>query len=288
MTSCTVIIPAFNEEAVIARCLNCLLETAPHDHGMEIIVAANGCSDATVRIAGETAPEAIILDLERGSKTGAINAANAIASHYPRIYLDADIECSYSSIMALVNELETTGGMAASPAIRMRLDHSDWLVEAYYRVWLRQPYASSGNGGAGCYALSRLACEEVGEFPDIVGDDIWIHTRFAPDQKHYVDRDKAGDPVFTVVRPPAGVVELIGVEVRKQFGNAEVLVQHPSPHGTLQKSSGGLRTAIKSGSAITDIFVFFAIKLCARAVAGTQRLLGRKTAWSTDQSSRRA
>ncbi|MBV7258271.1 glycosyltransferase [Erythrobacter crassostreae] len=283
---CTVIIPAFNEEAVIARCLSSLLDTAPPDHKMEVIVAANGCVDSTVQIAAETALDATILDIKKPSKTGAINAANAQANHYPRIYLDADIECSYSVIVALVNALGESGTMAAAPAIRLDTDHSDLLVKAYYRVWLKQPYASSGNGGAGCYALSRTAINEAGEFPDIIGDDIWIHTRFEQAQKRYVSEDKSGNPVFTIVRPPKNVLDLIKVEARKQVGNAEITRLFPSPHGAQLRGTGGISAAFRSGNRLLDIFVFFAIKLSARLLAQVNRLLGRGSAWSRDVSAR--
>lgn len=65
----TVIIPAHNEEAVIARCLAAILRDAPAGHRMQIIVAANGCCDATAAQARKAAPEALVLDLPQGSKT---------------------------------------------------------------------------------------------------------------------------------------------------------------------------------------------------------------------------
>ncbi|MGB3796621.1 MAG: glycosyltransferase, partial [Alteraurantiacibacter sp.] len=212
MRRCTVIIPAYNEEAVIGRCLSALLADAPSDHGMEIIVAANGCRDETVGKAREAAPGVRIIGLEEGSKTRAINAANAIASHYPRVFVDADVICSYTTIMALVEALDDPDAMTAAPAIRMQLREADPFVRAYFRVWLTQPYALAGYGGAGCYALSRTALEEVGPFPDIIGDDIWIHTRFPKSQKRYVSHDAKGNPVFTVVMPPRSATAQIGLE----------------------------------------------------------------------------
>ena len=194
----TVIIPAYNEEAVIARCLSRLLADAPPGHAMEIIVAANGCRDRTVPIARSVAPQARIIDLPEGSKTAAINAANAIATHFPRIYVDADVECGFTTAAALAEALQRPGSMTAAPAIRLNLDGADWPIRAYFRVWLKQPYANSGSGGAGCYAISQEAFEQIGAFPDIIGDDIWIHTRFPKEHKRYVTSDSEGKPVFTV------------------------------------------------------------------------------------------
>ena len=46
----SVIIPAHNEEKVLGRCLDALLaDSRPGE--MEIVVAANGCTDRTVEIA---------------------------------------------------------------------------------------------------------------------------------------------------------------------------------------------------------------------------------------------
>lgn len=253
---------------------------------MEIIVAANGCRDATVEIAKTAAPDATVLDLPQGSKTGAINAANDAASHFPRIYVDADVECSYATIMALVEALEEPGSMTAAPAIQLNLEKADWMVRAYYRVWLKQPYANSGNGGAGCYALSREALEEVGSFPEIIGDDIWIHTRFAKSQKRYVPQDNHGKPVFTIVYPPQRGIEQIRVEARRQIGNAQVLRLHPSPHNIQSAGGGALRFALSSGAGLFDIATHFGMKLASRLLARWNSFRGNGTMWVRDLSSR--
>ena len=133
----TVIIPAHNEEAVIGRCLRTMLQDAPAGHAMQIIVAANGCSDRTVEVARAVAPSATVLDLPVGSKTGAINEANRAAFHFPRIYLDADVECGYASLLALAEIIRLPDVMTAAPSIRMDLSRSNALMRAYYRAWSR-------------------------------------------------------------------------------------------------------------------------------------------------------
>jgi glycosyltransferase involved in cell wall biosynthesis len=283
----SVIIPAHNEEAVIARCLAVLLEGAPTDHAMEVIVAANGCTDATVAAARAAAPQALVIDLPQPSKTAAINAANAAASHYPRVYLDADVECPFATARALAEALDEPGSMTAAPAIRLDLDGADRLVRAYYRVWLAQPYARSGMGGAGCYALSQAAIEQVGRFPLVIGDDVWIHTRFAPQSKRYVTHDRAGRPVFTVVHPPRHALEQMRVEARRRIGNLEVLRDHASPHNIRPVDTGGLRSALGSGLGLSDVLVHFGIKLAARLLARWSLWRGAGAHWSRDTSSRR-
>ena len=51
----SVIIPAHNEESVIARCLEAFV-TGAEPGELEAIVVANGCSDATAEIALAMAP----------------------------------------------------------------------------------------------------------------------------------------------------------------------------------------------------------------------------------------
>ena len=285
-SSFTVIIPAHNEEAVIARCLETMRRDAPAQHGMQIIVAANGCSDRTVQIARACAPDAIVLDLPVGSKTAAINAANRVASHFPRIYVDADVECGYVALEAIAAALRQPEVMTAAPAIRMDLTRCNWLMRAYYRAWSRQPYARAGKGGAGCYGLSDAALSAVGEFPPIIGDDIWIHTRFPDDQKRYLAQDDAGRPVFSIVYPPRTAREQIRVEARRQNGNAEVRRLYPSPYFANASNGGGLSAALKSGTRPTDLIVFFGIKLAARLLAAWNRKNGQGAAWARDLSTR--
>lgn len=284
----TVIIPAHNEESVIARCLQTMLQDAPAGQEPEIVVAANGCTDRTVEIARATAPTAIVLDLPVGSKTGAINAANRVARHYPRIYVDADVECSYTTLAALADELHDTDAMTAAPAIRMDLSGCNWLMKAYYRAWALQPYAKAGKGGAGCYALSARALESVGEFPPIIGDDIWIHTRFPDHQKRYLAEDNTGEPVFSIVYPPRTAWEQIRVEARRQNGNAEVRHLYPSPYFANANNGGGLSAALRSGARPLDLLIFFAIKLSARLLARVNHKLGKGKAWTRDMSTRQA
>lgn len=281
-----VIIPAHNEESVIERCLQAIYAGAPANARPEVIVSANGCRDRTVAIARAVAPDAIVLDLPKGSKTGAINAANQAASHFPRIILDADCECSYSSLAALAAALREPGVMTAAPAIQMELSRCSALMKAYYRAWLRQPYAKAGKGGAGCYGLSEDALAKIGQFPPIIGDDIWIHTRFPDEAMRYIAEDSNGRPVFSVVRPPRTVQEQIRIEARRQSGNAEVGQIYPSQHFVNTNQRGGWSKALRSGAAPSDLAVFFAIKLASRVFARWNRVRGKASVWARDNSAR--
>ncbi|MEM8977191.1 MAG: glycosyltransferase family 2 protein [Pseudomonadota bacterium] len=282
----TLIIPAHNEEAVIARCLRAALADAPDPAEIEIIVAANGCNDRTVEIASAFGPHIKVLDLPEGSKTGAINAANQLASGFPRIFLDADVECNYHSLAALAHALEEPEVMIAAPKIRLSLEHTNWFVRSYYAAWMKQPYAKSGSGGSGCYALSEDALAQVGEFPPIMGDDIWIHTRFARAQKRLVSQDKDGRQVFSIVRPPSTAMQQVQVEARRMLGNAEVKRSYPSPHFDLISKSGGLLASLRSGASLRELAIFYGVKALVRLETRRRQGLSKNISWTRDLSSR--
>ena len=80
MTALSVVIPAHNEEAVIARALRGLLDSAADD--IDVIVAANGCSDETVSRALAVDPRVRVVETGSASKIAALNLG--IAHHILR------------------------------------------------------------------------------------------------------------------------------------------------------------------------------------------------------------
>lgn len=281
----TVIIPAHDEAAVIGRCLDYLFAGAPDDAGMQVIVVANGCGDATAEIARRHLPKVRVIELERGSKTGAINAGIAAADHGALVVLDADVLCSYASARALIEAVTEPGIMVAAPTIRLDTATASAPVRAYYRVWERQPYARAARGGAGCYALSPEASARIGAFPDLIADDIWLHTRFDDAERKLVAQDGDGNPVFTTVFPPRTVAGLIQVEARRQIGTAQVARDHPARESA---TAGGISAAINGGANLQNVAVFATIKLAGRLLARWRILRGRGGEWTRDGTTRRA
>ena len=96
----SVIIPAHNEEAVIGRCLGSLLAGAPAG-ALEVIVVANGCSDRTATVASSFGPDVRVIELAEASKHAALNAGDSVATRFPRAFVDADIEVTWSAIDAV-------------------------------------------------------------------------------------------------------------------------------------------------------------------------------------------
>ena len=102
----SVVIPAYQEGNVVGRCLRAL--TAPGAPPLEIVVAANGCTDDTVANA-RAVPGVAVLDLPAPGKSGALNAGDAAVGTFPRIFLDADVTLGPGALQALVAALAEPG-----------------------------------------------------------------------------------------------------------------------------------------------------------------------------------
>ncbi|MEP5936789.1 MAG: glycosyltransferase [Erythrobacter sp.] len=283
----SVIVPAHNEEAVIARCLRSIYADAPIGSEPEVIVAANGCSDQTVARARDAAPNAIILELEPPSKVLAINEANLVANHFPRLVMDADVEASFASLSATADVLRSGGVMAASPQMELNLADCSAAVRSYYKVWQSLPYASDGLIGGGVYGLSRKGMDRVAPLPNVIGDDLYVRTRFARTERANIAQDDAGNEVRVIMTPPASIGQLIGIEARRRMGKHEVDCNHPSEQsGTINRWQD-LLGSLSRGANVFDLSIFVAIKLIAFGRYKLSLSQGQRD-WTRDNSSRRA
>src|SRR4051812_16230142 len=93
MTGLSIIIPAHNEAAVVARTLNSILANKL-DRPLQIIVVANGCTDETAEVVRRFNDTVELVETPVGSKTHALNLGDRVAKYDLRAYLDADIELS--------------------------------------------------------------------------------------------------------------------------------------------------------------------------------------------------
>lgn len=265
--SASIIIPAHNEGAVIDRTL-ATLDPLVAAGTAEVIVVPNGCSDDTADRA-RAHPGVRVVELAEGSKTSALNAGDAHASRWPRLYIDADIEASPLALAQAVRALAGDGIHAARPAFRWELQGAGPLVRAYYRARWRMPSMKGAMWGAGVYGLSKTGHRILGAFPRVIGDDLLVDSSFPPGRKYLA----SGPPV--VVRMPLTVSNLIGVRTRVRRGGAEQsLDTGPSSLREL------LRTVTGPASALDAI--------CYALVAVAARLRTRQpsSGWECDRSTR--
>ena len=122
----TVIIPSFNEEKYIGACLESILRQTglPADHGIQVIVSANGCKDRTVAVSESYRPafesagySYVVLDIAKPGKINSINMAEAESRFTSRVYVDADIVLSPSILVELAGILATDDPIYASGTV---------------------------------------------------------------------------------------------------------------------------------------------------------------------------
>lgn len=222
----TIILPACNEQGVIRACLDSLLgadwvRAAP----VEIIVAANNCSDDTVPIARGYAAafEArgwryVVLDRAEGGKTKAQNAAERLALSGNRLYLDADIVVAPGLLAQIVEVLDVAEPRFASGTINMVADTV--AGRTYARFWRELPYMRQDVPGCGLFAVNAAGRARFGEIPEVMAEDLYVRLNFAPEERHVV-------PATYDWPLPHGAWRLFLVRRRQNVGVRQVLTGWP-------------------------------------------------------------
>jgi glycosyltransferase involved in cell wall biosynthesis len=209
----SVVVPAHDEEAVLGALLTVLAEPAASGE-LEVVVAANGCTDGTVEVAAGF-PGVRVVEVAAASKIAALNAGDQAASAFPRIYLDADIDVDLGSLRAVVRALRD-GAPAAAPSPLIDTTRCGPGVRAYYLVGRRIGYWRHHVIGAGIYGVSAAGRARWGAFPDLVADDSFVYGRFE-------DAERVNPPGATfVVRPPRTLRSLHRRHVRIALGNFQL------------------------------------------------------------------
>ncbi len=195
---CTVVIAAHNEGPVIGACLDALLLDA--DVGeFEVVVAANGCTDDTALAAARDG--VTVIELAEAGKAAALNAAEQVASRYPRIYLDADVRLSTRSVRALRDAVSALPGeapraLAAMARRDLQLRGRPMTIRAYFAINRHHPAYTGSLFGRGAVALSAEGRARFGPFPLMQADDLFLDSLFSPAEKAEVPQ-----AVSTVATP---------------------------------------------------------------------------------------
>ena len=278
------IIPAYNEESVIARTLTPLSSAATAGI-IEVVVVCNGCTDRTAAMA-RSVQGITVVEIAQPSKIAALNAGDDHATLWPRMYLDADIGVSAQTVVGVLDRLTVGDVLAARPTSRMTADGASFLVRSYYRARARMPQLHSSLWGGGCYAVNSAGHQRFGQFPNVVGDDLFVDATFTSDEKLIV----AIDPV--VVRTPRRPTDLVAVLRRTYRGNAQ-LVQSAGRLGsdspataTTRATAGQLIRSVRGPWSAFDAAVYAGFAICGRVA---QRRAGPTgpAHWERDNSSRR-
>lgn len=276
----TIIIPAHNEAGVVGRSLQELLPGAEVGE-LEVIVVCNGCTDGTARVVSKFGPAVRCLETPVPSKTHALNLGDAVASGFPRFYVDADVVISMETVRRVSAVLKTGPFLAAAPRMAMEMKRSSWLVCAYYRVWQQLPYVKDGLIGVGMYALSREGRQRFGEFPPIIADDRYIRALFSEEERTVVP------DCVSLVRAPETLAALIRIKTRSRLGGYEFERKFAELVGNEQKNYGqAIGKSLKNIGNWPALPVYLGVNLWCRLRAKKQRRRNLLNVWERDETSR--
>lgn len=210
----SVLIAAHNEETVLGTCLDALRAQDTTDT-VEIIVSANGCTDSTAEVARAHGAE--VVERTEPGKAAALNAGEAVATRYPRLYLDADIVLPPVAVRLIGERLAAAPPvLAVVPRRRVELSGRSLLVRAYFAINERLPAFQRGLFGRGAIGLSEAGRKKFTHFPELIADDLFLDSQFTDDEKAIVDA------VEVVIQAPYTTKALMERLVRVRRGNAQM------------------------------------------------------------------
>lgn len=175
MVDCSVILPAFNEEAFLPESLAALQASLEKD-GLkaQIIVADNDSTDNTARLAREMGVEVVhepLRQIARARNTGAKQASSEFL-----IFVDSDTLVQPGLLSQAIVELKSGEVVAGGTAIE--LDHGSASAQRAVRAWNR--IGAKLELAAGSFFFCRKdAFEDCGGFPEGVyaSEEIWLMKR---------------------------------------------------------------------------------------------------------------
>ncbi len=182
-------IAAHNEEGYIGDCLNALLQQDQTAGRVEVIVAANACTDRTVEIVSNYGARfedrnwrLVLLKIDEPGKPNAFNQGDMVKTGCSTIYLDADVRCDPELLGQLRAVLDQPRPLYATGTLQV-VPPTTWVTRRYSDFWVRLPFVRGGAVGAGVFSVNAEGRKCWGQFPDIISDDTFVRLSFSPDQR---------------------------------------------------------------------------------------------------------
>lgn len=278
-----VVIPAHNEQSVIARLLTTLVTDAPGDR-FEIVVVANGCTDDTAAVAAAVSPRVTVVEIAETSKTAALNAGDEACRTFPRAYVDADVRVSAATLLALAGALDGAGpALVGSPALDVDTTRSSWWVRQHYRIWALSDYRLVGHIGSGIYAVSRSGRARWDRFPPVVADDRFVQQAFAAHE-----RVTLSPPHVFQVDAARTMRAHLRRAARIEAGNRQLTADVDHPHGP--PAAGRHLRLLRRVARDPRLWPAFAVYCGGRAISSRRAAAlvasGQLVPWNRDEASR--
>jgi glycosyltransferase involved in cell wall biosynthesis len=275
----SIVIPAHNESAVIARTLKAILDRSEQDE-LDIVVVCNGCTDGTASVARSFGSPVRVIETPVSGKTNALNLGDEAAYGFPRLYMDADIVLARDAIRELASALEDDEILAVAPTGQYDLRGCSWLVRAFFEVRSLLPSAREGIGGSGVYALSEKGRLRFPQFPAITADDGYVRIQFQSHER------KTLPFVYSTVFAPRTITDLMAQKTRAHYGSFELRQLFPGLWKNRGESNNrSLLRLITRPQLWLRLSVYCLVMSLARRQA-RQRLESKHCHWERDNSSR--
>jgi glycosyltransferase involved in cell wall biosynthesis len=276
----SIVIPAHNESQVLGRLLAQLVPYR-RDGELDIVVVANGCTDATAEVAASFGPPVRVLSIPVASKSEALAAGNRAAKGFPRLYVDADVELRAEDAYSLAKTLALPGVFCAGPQREHAMAGRSRLIRWYYEVWTQLPEVQRGLFGRGVVGVSAAGYRRIAELPPLLADDLAASLAFAPEERAIVPNARV------IIHPPRTFADLLRSRARATMGANQI-----EQTGCALRSTARTRLPdlllIASGNPrmAPRVALYMVVAILAKRKA--RRLAARLgyTAWLRDTSSR--
>ena len=175
------IIPALNEEASIAICIQSI--QAQQEAKLEIIIVDNGCTDRTVEIARQMG--CIVVSEKKSGLSYARNAGADAAHGDILCFIDADGIVSNTWLRA-ARRCFAQANIGAVSGLSIYTHRSLWK-RLYYNLY---PLATSGGAWLSSILFSRMIFAgnnlairknlfmQIGGYEPVIGEGMWLSRRF--------------------------------------------------------------------------------------------------------------
>lgn len=269
-----VIVPVHDEAALLPLTVPGLLRGL--DPAAEVIFVCNGCADESAAVLRRLAGgRARIIELAEAGKPGAIRAGEAVATGFPRVYLDADVWIDGAALSTLVAEQRRGGWELVSPRLRVDTAGASRAARWVSEIWIDSAHMRA----AGFHCVLSVSAEgraRWGAFPDLVNDDDFVTARIPPERRLLLDR------VTATIRPPRRLRSWVRVRERWVRGGMELARGPGAPAPAPDQGARGL--ARKLPARPLPVLTYALVVALARVSARLPG--GGRARWYRDTSSR--